>query len=292
MATTARAQSDRFTPIMEELARSLSLHGIQQADDARKAKGVLRVENESNVRRVIQAYWTPFMAEIPGRSLGIHLEVAEPKVHWAEGYLTPDGVNWVFCFRERPDGEIELAYYEQYADADTALKGFFDLASWYILTATDKSWADVSYALSDDFEWPEYLRVLAQASTTKAIQESLKKSTIFWLRWEFDGETLTMPVWFLYDSKADRIYVLSGERQQTLPGAESIRKADVILRWKGKNAQVAEIPAFVRPLEPGPEWMEVAEKIAEKRLNIPGLPEETAKRWQDECVILEITLTN
>ena len=64
----------------------------------------------------------------------------------------------------------------------------------------------------------------------------------------------------------------------------------MILRWKGKNARVAEIPARVRVIESGPQWDEVAEKIAEKRLNIPGLPEETARRWRDECVILELTL--
>jgi hypothetical protein len=40
----------------------------------------------------------------------------------------------------------------------------------------------------------------------------------------------------------------------------------------------------------GDEWDEIAEKIAEKRLNIPGLPEETAKRWRDECVILQIRI--
>jgi hypothetical protein len=46
----------------------------------------------------------------------------------------------------------------------------------------------------------------------------------------------------------------------------------------------------VRVLEPGPEWDEVAEKVAEKRLNIPGLPEDTARRWRDECTLLELTL--
>lgn len=291
MALTESVQADRFTPILEELAQSLSLHNIKQASD-KKSKGILRIENESNVRRVIQAYWTPFLVEIPGRSLGVHLEVAEPKVHWAEAYLTPDNVSWVFFFRERPDGDIELSYYEQYPDPIEALKGFFALSSWYILTALDLDWSDVNYTLSEEFDWPGSLQTIAEAATDKAVLESLKKSTIFWLRWELDGLEHTMPVWFLYDSKADKIYVLSGERQQTLPGAERIRKADVILRWKMKNAQVAEIPAFVRPLDPGPEWIEVAEKIAEKRLNIPGLPEETAKRWQDECVILEITLQN
>ena len=290
MATSERLHVDRFTPLLEDLARSLALQGIKPADEKSRSKAVLRIENESDVKRVIQAYWTPFMAEIPGRCIGAHLEVAEPKVRWAEGYFAPDAINWVFCFRERADGDIELAYYEQYSDPTSAIKGFFNLASWYVLTAGDLSWTDVTYKLSDDTDWPDYLQTIATAATDKAVQESLKKSTIFWLRWEVDGRTHTMPVWFLYDSKADKIYVLSGERQQTLPGAERIRKADVILRWKGKNAQVAEIPAAVQPLEPGPEWVDVAEKIAEKRLNIPGLPEETAKRWRDECVILEITL--
>jgi hypothetical protein len=91
--------------------------------------------------------------------------------------------------------------------------------------------------------------------------------------------------------QAQKIYVLSGERQQLLPGAERIRNCDVILRWKGQNAQVAELPASVRVIGgDDPSWTEVANKIAEKRLNIPGLPEETAIRWRDECVILELTL--
>jgi hypothetical protein len=84
--------------------------------------------------------------------------------------------------------------------------------------------------------------------------------------------------------------VLSGERQQTIPNAANLRNVDVLVRWKGKNARVAEIPASVRVLPQGPEWDTIAEKIAEKRLNIPGLPEETARRWRDECHILELTL--
>lgn len=290
MATSERVQSDRFAPILEELARTISRTGIGAEDGSQAAKGTLRIENEFSVKRVIQAYWTPFQADVPGRSIGAHLEVAEPRVHWAEGYFTPDSVNWVFCFRERPDGEIELAFYEQYQDPYEAIKGFFNLSSWYILTALDLTWDDVAYRLSDELEWPEHLQTIVGADTDKAVQETLKKSTIFWLRWELEGRQQTMPVWFFYDSKADRIYVLSGERQQTIPGAERLRKCDVILRWKGKNAQIAEIPADVRVLEHGPQWTEVAEKIAEKRLNIPGLPEDTARRWRDECVILELTL--
>jgi hypothetical protein len=100
----------------------------------------------------------------------------------------------------------------------------------------------------------------------------------------------TMPVWFLLDNKSGSIYVISGERNQMIPGAERMRECTVILRKKGKDVQVAELPASVRALPPGPEWDEVAERIAEKRLNIPGLPEDTAKRWRDEATILEIRL--
>jgi hypothetical protein len=65
----------------------------------------------------------------------------------------------------------------------------------------------------------------------------------------------------------------------------------VILRWKGQNSSVAELPANVRVIEGNdPDWDEIAGRVAEKRLNIPGLPEDTADRWRDECVILELTL--
>jgi len=138
--------------------------------------------------------------------------------------------------------------------------------------------------------WKANYEALAGTSSSAALQESLKKSTILWMRWMHAGHEYTMPVWYLYDNKSGNLYVLSGERQQSLPGAQHIREADIIFRQKGKNIQVADVPASVRALEPGPEWNEVAEKIAEKRLNIPGLPEETARRWRDECVILEIKL--
>ncbi|MCA1703869.1 MAG: hypothetical protein LC808_11635, partial [Actinobacteria bacterium] len=159
----------------------------------------------------------------------------------------------------------------------------------YTLTATDLTWADVTYSVGSGVTWNEHSQTLVSA-TGSAIQESLKKSTIMWLRWNTVSGEQTMPVWFLYDQKVGSIYVLSGERQQTIPGAEHMRECTVVLRWKGKNSQVAEIPADVRVLEPGPEWDEIAEKIAEKRLNIPGLPEATAKRWRDECHILELKL--
>jgi hypothetical protein len=284
-----RETTDRLTPILDEVARALARNGIKEGS-VWGAKAALRVELETHVRRTVQAYWTGFEAVIPGRSIGLHLEVAEPTVHWAEAYLTHEHRNWVFIFAERPDGDIQLVHYADYAAPERALEMFFNLSSWYVLEATDKSWSDVVYQVSEDLLWTEVERTVAGASQSSAVQESLKKSTLFWLKWRTDREH-TLPVWYFYDQKAGKIYVLSGERQQTLPGAESIRAATVILRWKGKNASVAEIPANVRVIKgTDPDWDEIADRVAEKRLNIPGLPEDTAQRWKDECVILELTL--
>jgi hypothetical protein len=289
MAIAENAVGGRLEPILDQVAREIGRRGVKEGQ-IEGAAAAMRVELEEDVKRVVQVYWTPFEADIPGQSLGLHLEVAEPKVHWAECYLSPSFRNWVFCFHERPDGEIQLAYHRDYETTQEALEGFFNLSSWYVLTATDKTWADVVYEVRSPLVWSDQARALAGSSISAAVQESLKKSTIVWLRWQADGNEHTMPVWYVYDQKAGKIYVLSGERQQTLPGAAGMRECDVIFRQKGKNVRVAEIPAGVRVLELGSEWDQIAEKIAEKRLNIPGLPEATARRWRDECVILELTL--
>ena len=287
MAIAEQQHDRRLVEIVEDVMRAVGRRGIKQGK-ASEAPGVLRVELEENIKRVIQVYWTPFEADVPGQSIGLHLEVAEPRVHWAECYLTPDYRNWFFCFHERPDGDIQLAYHQDYPTPREALRGFFNLASWYVLTPTDRTWDDVVLQVAPELDWGDRLEVLTGSSSAAPVQEALKKSTIIWLRWEADGEQHTMPVWYVNDK--GRIYVLSGERQQTIPGAAELTECDVILRWKGKNARIAEIPAGVRVIEPGPEWDQVAEKIAEKRLNIPGLPEETAQRWRRECVILELIL--
>ena len=291
MAIAQGTFAQRYAPVIEEIARALGRHGISEGNPA-DAKAILRIEREEDVKRVVQVYWTPFAAEVPGHSIGLHLEVADPVVHWAEAYLSHEFRNWVFVFGERPDGEIQLLQYGEYATPAEAIDWFFRFSGWYVLTATDKTWADVRYQVAPELSWGEGEKAQAGASSSGAVQESLKKSTIMWLRWKHDGRSHTMPVWYLYDQKVGKIYVLSGERQQMLPGAEHMRECDVILRWKGKNSSVAELSASVRVITGAdPDWTEIADRIAEKRLNIPGAPEDTAKRWRDECVILELTLT-
>jgi hypothetical protein len=292
VATTERDIRTRLAPVLSLVAKELQRRGIESTADVSAAPATLYVERKENVRRIVQVYWTPFQADIPGASVGLHLEIPKPRRHWVEGYIAPRGVSWIFAFAERPDGEYQLVYYEQHSEPNAAIEAYFNIAAWYGLTACDLTWDDVAAVVSPEVGWTETHSVQASSGEEmdKAVQESLKKSTILWLRWSDDeGTPRTMPVWFLL--QGDKIYVLSGERQQTIPGAEQLRTVDVILRWKGKNSQVADLPADVRVIGPDdPDWDEIAEKIAEKRLNIPGAPEATARRWRDECVILELKL--
>jgi hypothetical protein len=290
MATTERALRATMDGILSEVARGIRRNGIERGELS-GAKAALKVTLEENVRRAVQVYWTPFQAEIPGRSVGLHLEISEPRVHWCEAYISPGAGSWIFSFRERDDGEVELAYYEQWKESDRAVQRFFEIASWYCLVPTDLTWDDVKCEIDPEVGWNESHDVQASSGPEmdKAIQEALKKSTIVWLRWrDQGGRDRTMPVWFIFQN--EKIYLISGERQQTIPGVERLRHCDVIMRWKGKNAQVADLPADVRILPHGEEWDTIAEKLAEKRLNIPGLPEDTARRWRDECHVLELTL--
>ncbi len=287
MALSETYVDPRLRPIIDQVARTVGPLGVSDARDGKPA--VLRVVPEFSVRRVIQAYWTPFEVNVPGSCLGLYLEVGEPIVRWGECYLSPEYRNWVLFFAQREDGEVQLAYYADYETPQAAIDGFIEHAAWYVLTASDITWDDVAFDVDQRLGWTDHLTALT-TTMSAATAEALKKSTIMWLRWNLNGTERSMPVWYVYDNKTEKIYVLSGERQQTIPGAERLREATVVLRWKGKNSQVAEIPADVRVLEHGEQWDEIAEKIAEKRLNIPGLPEETAKRWRDECVILELSL--
>ena len=289
MAIASEGLAPHLSSIIREVARGVARVGAKS--DASGTKGLLKVDRAQGVKRVFRVYWTPFQINMVGDVVTLRLDVPKPRLHWCEAYLSPDQRNWILYFYEREDGDPELVYYRDYATPAEAVEAFFGFAEWYALTPTDTTWDEISYTVADDFDWSEGRETLLPTSLAPGVQESLKKSTIFWMRWSDNGHEHQMPVWYVYEQKLGKIYVLSGERQQLIPGAERIRSADVIFRQKGKNVRLAEIPASVRVVPKNTdEWDERAEKLAEKRLNIPGLPEDTARRWRDECEILELTL--
>ena len=180
MAVRAQTFEDSLQTLIDEVARFAGRQSLKEGDP-KSAKGVLRVEREPSVKRVIRAYWTGFEVNIPTECIGLHLEVADPTVHWTECYLTPQYRNWVLAFHERVDGEVQLAHYRDYAIASEALRGFVDIASWYTLVPTDLTWADVVLQTGEGVHFDEHLQTIAGGATSTAIQESLKKSTILWL---------------------------------------------------------------------------------------------------------------
>lgn len=283
----------RLTPILEQVATEMRRRQVEIGDTS-KAPATLRIEREENVKRVVQVYWTPFQAEVMGESVGLHLEIDQPKVHWVEGYISPTQQSWIFAFHERGDGDYQLAYYQQHGNPNDAVRAFFEIAEWYALVPTDIAWKDTAAKVDPEAGWTGELETQASAGAEldKAVSEALKKSTIVWMKWNENGTSRTMPVWFVMDAKTapNKLFVLSGERQQTVPHPDKLRDIEVIVRWKGNNAQVADLPAELRIVPQGEEWDALAEKLAEKRLNIPGLPEDTARRWRDQCQILELTL--
>lgn len=285
----------RLTPILQQVASAMRRRQIEVGDTS-KAAATLRIEREENVKRVVQVYWTPFQAEVMGECVGLHLEIDQPKVHWVEGYISPTYNSWIFAFHERADGDYQLAHYQQHDNPNDAVNAFFEMAEWYALTPTDLTWKQTAAKVGDAVGWSEEIGTQAAAGEElhKAINEALKKSTIVWLKWNENGASRTMPVWYVMDAKIapNKLFVLSGERQQTVPHPEKLKDVEVIVRWKGNNAQVADLTADLRIVQPGEEWDTLAEKLAEKRLNIPGLPEDTARRWRDQCQILELTLHN
>lgn len=291
MAIAQTSLNSTLDPILENVAAELARRNVP-VGSTDGAKAQMEIRKEEEVRRVVQVYWTPFQANIPGASVGLHLNIDQPSKHWVEAYISPTSQSWVFCFHERAvDGQYQLAYYRQSADWREAVTNFFDLTSWYALVPCDLTWADVKCSVGEGVPWTQAHEVAAGTGgeLDKAVQESLKKSTIVWLRWkDSEGAERTMPVWYVFQD--GKIYLVSGERQQTVPNARALRRADVIIRWKGHgNARVAELPVNVRVIPHGPEWDPIAEKLAEKRLNTPGAPEDLAARWRDECDVLELS---
>ncbi|MGH2709303.1 MAG: hypothetical protein ACRDJF_03410, partial [Actinomycetota bacterium] len=88
------------------------------------------------------------------------------------------------------------------------------------------------------------------------------------------------------------VYVLSGEPQQQIPGADQVRDAKVVTRWKGRDARLVEFDASVRPITASTDlarFREIAQLLVSKRQSVTGSIDENLNRWMRECVILELT---
>ena len=115
----------------------------------------------------------------------------------------------------------------------------------------------------------------------------MKKTGICWVRWA--GETRDHPVWHTWhDGTA---YVVAGDGEQPLPGAETAESAMVTARTKDSRARLILWEATVTRLQPwSPEWDEAVSLLQAERLNLVD-PGQVAQRWAADCIILRLTPT-
>lgn len=305
--------------LIDRVARNLSEHGVATEPGE---LGQITLFMKKKVTRTFRAHWTGFKIFYPGEVLILRADLKSGLL-WTEAWVSVRQPSWVLAFRQqphtargssgrpRPDDELsslqqvenalaqrkrlidagiippeELIRMEDLDDPIEAVDTFFNHTSFYVLKAMKAEWTQLGFSPDDSVGWAGDEKAAASHPTEAAIQEAFKKSDIIWVH--PDTSTRPIPCWFvLKDGKA---YVLSGERQQIVPGAERIRNARVTARWKGRDASLAEFDAAVRVITArDPEFDEIAELMVGKRQSVTGSVEENVARWKRECVILELT---
>jgi hypothetical protein len=283
--------------------------------------GVLTFALQRAVTRTFRAHWTGFKLIFTGATVVMRADVSGGRL-WTEGYISTTQPSWVLAFRKeppkvrgsggpRPDDKLssqesievaiahrkrlieagvipdeELIRMEDLDDPLEAVDSFFNYTEWYVLRALDSDWDQMGYIPDPSIGWGPEDEASASFPIDQAVEEGLKKSDIIWVTYE--KRKPPVPCWFVY--KDGKAYVLSGEREQTIPNAANLREVHVNTRWKGRDAAMAEFDASVRVITPDdPEFEQIAQLLMAKRQSMRGTAEEILDRWRRECVILELT---
>ena len=318
MATTQTS----IVELRDQIARRISDNRIVAGQGT---AGSLDIALRRGVGRTFRAHWTGYRLMYEGSII-----VLEARLHdgrfWAEGYICPDRqASFVLAFRkdphptrgtgaERPDDkfaspqsiaialeqrrakldageapEEEIIRYEDFDDPEEAIDQFFNYTALYCLKAAGVDWSSFGYTADPSIGWDQSASVTASLPINSAIDEGLKRSDIIWLTPDTAPDR-PIPCWFIY-TKDKRLFVLSGEREQLIPNAERVRNAQVVTRWKGRDARMAEFDASVRAItaEDTEEFKQISELLVAKRQSATGSLGENIERWMREGVILELT---
>lgn len=306
--------------LKDRIARRISEYAIGQGSGR---LGTLDISLAGSVARTFKAHWTGYRLMYPGPTVVLLARQADG-AFWSEGYISNTQPSWVLCLRkdphpsrgtgaERPEDKVttpqaletaratrrrwieqglasdeEVIRYEDFDTPEDGIDEFFNYHEFYCLRAVNGSWADYTYRASPSAGWDEAEMKTASLPMDAAMQEGLKKSDILWLTPNGDAGQ-SIPCWFLY-TKDKRLFVLSGEPQQTIPAAANLRSAHVALRRKGRDAQLVEFDAEVRVIDARnrQEFEEIGSLLAAKRQSVRGSIEETVRRWMRDGVILEL----
>lgn len=314
----ARARSITIEELRERVARDLSDYRVPSGTGE---IGVVTIDLKRAVSRTFRAHWTGFQLLFKGPTILLRASLHDGR-YWTEGYISPTQPSWVLTFRDkppareaghRPDDELAkpqeidkaLAHRKRLIDAGTiseeelvrmedlddpfeAIDTFFNYTTFYILKTLGAEWPSFGYQAAASLAWDRAEQTTAAKPIDAALEEGLKKSDILWITAD-TAQGRAVPCWFIY--RNGKAYVLSGEKQQTIPGAARAREARVVTRWKGRDARMTDFNAALRPITAADheEFTELAELLINKRQSVTGSHEDILRRWMRECVILELT---
>ena len=121
------------------------------------------------------------------------------------------------------------------------------------------------------------------------VDAALSKSTIAWLAVPQDDDTVvTKPIWYGYDQ--GRVYVLTGEGEQDIPGlADSSKHVRLIVRSKDVQSRVGDVTCVSQTLPKDKDWERIAREIlVGRRLNLKD-GDKAPDRWKKDCEIVVLT---
>lgn len=315
-----RAKTITIEDFKDRVARNLSEYRVPAGEGE---IGALTIELRRPVARSFRAHWTGFKLFFTGSTMLLKTSLRDGK-YWTEAYVSPTQPSWVLAFRDkppdreagrpRPDDELarpqeietalghrqrlieagiispeELIRMEDLDNPLDAIDTFFNYTTFYILKTIDASWQQIGYTADPSVGWDRGELAAASIPIDSALDEGLKKSDIMWITPDTSRDGRAIPCWFVY--KDGKAYVLSGERQQIIPDAAHVRDAQVVTRWKGRDALMTEFKAAVRPITAASreEFTEIANLLLNKRQSVTGSPKSNLERLMRECVILELT---
>lgn len=308
--------------LKERIARRLSDYRIPPGSGS---AGTLSIALARRVSRTFRAHWTGFKITYLKPTILLQARLSDGSF-WSEGYISSHQPSWVLAFRKephksrgsggpRPEDQAapeqhvetslaqrraqieaglvpdeELIRMEDYDDPIEAVDAFFNFTVLYMLKARRLEFSALGYEADPSIEWSKLAQVQADLPVEAAIDQGLKKSDIIWITPDTDPNRRPVPCWFVY-TKEGRLFVLSGERQQTIPNVESVRDVHVVTRWKGRDVRLAEFDASVRPItaSDASEFEEIATLLLNKRQSVRETTDASIERWKRECVILELT---
>ncbi|MEX2553973.1 MAG: hypothetical protein WD627_13365 [Actinomycetota bacterium] len=288
--------------------------------------GTLEISLANGAARTFRSHWTGFRITYSKPIILLKATLTDGSF-WSEGYISLDQPSWVLAFRkephksrgtgaERPDDKFagqqsietskairtsqveaglvadeEIIRYEDFDSPQEAIDEFFNYTAFYCLRSVNVEWPQMGFVVDASIDWENIEAGSGpEAPPAALVDEALRKSDILWITVDTDPVRKPVPCWFLY-TRDKKLFVLSGEPEQRIPYAAQARKAHVVVRWKGRDAQMVEFDAGIRPITAADkqEFEEVGHLLVAKRQSVRAGAADLIASWMRDGVILELT---